>query len=89
MDKRRIRGEVSVLIECTGIDKDLDQLRLDRFREDVLEDRLVAYAVVSHIPVALASLGTVVSASSGRCQAWKLFKFDLRMSSSYASEIAW
>ena len=42
-----IVGEVCVLIECTGTDADLDQQRVDKFAQFILEEGLVEDAVLS------------------------------------------
>eukprot|EP01032_Pedospumella_encystans_P011655 gene11655-13541_t len=42
-----IPGEVSVLIECTGSDATLDQQRVDKFAEHVVEQGIVLDAVLS------------------------------------------
>lgn len=42
-----IPGEVSVLIECTGGDPELDQQRVDKFAEYVVDQGIVVDAVLS------------------------------------------
>jgi len=80
LDAGGIGGEVSVLIESTGTVEDLDQQRVDRFVEGILEERLVVDAVLSqsttqerelwavreYIPVALAKLVHSINPSDER-----------------------
>lgn len=42
-----VLGEVAVLIECTGTDQDLDQQRVDKFAQLIVEHGIVEDAVMS------------------------------------------
>ena len=45
--KEGVSGEVSVLLECTGTNVELDQQRVDAFAEAVLESGVVVDAAIS------------------------------------------
>ena len=42
-----VLGEVAVLIECTGVNTELDQQRVDAFAEEIVESGLAQDAVLS------------------------------------------
>lgn len=45
--KQGVLGEVAVLIECTGTDQQLDQQRVDKFAQLIIEQGIVEDAVMS------------------------------------------